>query len=507
MASVYTSGFKEAYVLYVDHEGHVAPLSRCYHATASRRLSSSIDDKHPPSTVTEVDSAFCPQCLSFYDAATAATLGYCPKVTCKRCPVCTSVLSLAFENNKCFYVCGYCTWTSEKCGLTVDMRKFATGGAITKETMAKATERMGKWLEEKEGKGDGPAQNHYRAMLDALDEIGKTEVRRKNHTGLIGQAPLSKKPNLPWSIETLEDSIRQKQEQAAEIKTVGGFKTKPITKSRTLDSSLGKVSVESLFLQKARPTASLSDLLPLRIPLRARKSRRCRAELAEGRPGILVKPKLNPLEGDSSLRTGHGQWWKKDSGAVNVIPKLTVQRHSTNGDKAHSFLLKVANPTLGTVNLRLGRSTYQGEPTWDDKTVRTTELTHVLVDSLRRTYLDAKLNTGVTPSLETSNVVTLDSVDDTFLDIGRSEIPKAVTSWKAPESVSKTQINIVASKGDSAWLEVNVNETVEGDVPAIPLSLEIEVGNGSWESSLVKPRTDSDGPDYVCFDVVLLWKT
>jgi hypothetical protein len=57
--------------------------------------------------------------------------------------------------------------------------------------------------------------------------------------------------------------------------------------------------------------ATRQDLLPLSIPLRVRTSRRCRAELAEGRPGILVKPKLNPLEGDSSLRTGHGQWWKK----------------------------------------------------------------------------------------------------------------------------------------------------------------------------------------------------
>ena len=44
-------------VLYIDHQGHPGPLSRCHHATASRRLSSSID-RHPPSTKTEVDSTY-----------------------------------------------------------------------------------------------------------------------------------------------------------------------------------------------------------------------------------------------------------------------------------------------------------------------------------------------------------------------------------------------------------------------------------------------------------------
>jgi hypothetical protein len=35
-------------------------------------------------------------------------------------------------------------------------------------------------------------------------------------------------------------------------------------------------------------------------------------ELSKGKPGILIKSKINPLDGDTtSSRTGHGQWWKK----------------------------------------------------------------------------------------------------------------------------------------------------------------------------------------------------
>ena len=65
---------KEGYVLYVDHALHPAPLSMCYHATGARRLSSAVD-RFPPATLTEVDSAYCPQCLSYHDASSAARLG------------------------------------------------------------------------------------------------------------------------------------------------------------------------------------------------------------------------------------------------------------------------------------------------------------------------------------------------------------------------------------------------------------------------------------------------
>ena len=73
VASVYIR-MKEGYVLYVDHEKHPAPLSMCYHATGARRLSSTVD-RYPPATLTEVDSAYCPQCLSYHDAASAARMG------------------------------------------------------------------------------------------------------------------------------------------------------------------------------------------------------------------------------------------------------------------------------------------------------------------------------------------------------------------------------------------------------------------------------------------------
>lgn len=126
-----------------------------------------------------------------------------------------------------------------------------------------------------------------------------------------------------WSVNSLEASMKQRMEALTE-----GYSSKlslPVQRISldgdgdddlppVMEDSMNGVSHAAIQLQTLnRPDfiKSRTEMLPLPIPLRPRNSRRCRAELAQGRPGILLKPKLNPLEGDSSLRSGHGQWFKK----------------------------------------------------------------------------------------------------------------------------------------------------------------------------------------------------
>jgi dynactin-4 len=310
-----------AFVLYVDHQGHPAPLSLSYHATASRRLASSIN-RHPPSTVTEVDSAYCPQCLTFHDANSAATMGYCPKSSCRLCPLCNSVASIAVEESECFYKCGLqsCNWTSRECSLvksvTVDSE-----GVISKEDLEKASAELATQLTVRTEECNKPSAEHFTTMLKTLEGMAKEQVkgqRSKLHYSTNTSATARRGLDGPegWSVESLETSLQTRRDifSASVGEQVGGQDSQaiPLDQEQLLQESLQEKSVQSLFLQGvARQANSANDLLPLPIPLRPRKSRRCRAELAEARPGILLKPKLNPLEGDSSLRTGHGQWWKK----------------------------------------------------------------------------------------------------------------------------------------------------------------------------------------------------
>jgi len=316
------------YVLYVDHQGHPAPLSECFHATASRRLSSTVDRQHRPSTVTLVDSAYCPQCLSFHDASSAAQLGYCPKPTCVQCPLCTSVvtcLKLLDEHNNhqpvFVYSCGRCSWNSSHCNLSV---AAAAGDEVTKEQIISAVAELAEQLKaRREGSGGKAAEEYYKQMIGAWENIVKPMPRSSsNSTVNILFRPPKIVEEEYWSVESLEASTKKKQDALSAAASENILSTVPLQhisleEEPALDPALQDQPVNSFFLQGLHNTAgvkSMTDLLPLAVPLRSRKSRRCRAELAEGKPGILLKPKLNPLEGDSSLRTGHGQWWKKVRG-------------------------------------------------------------------------------------------------------------------------------------------------------------------------------------------------
>lgn len=435
-------------------------MGRCYHATASRRLSSSIE-RHPPSTVTEIDSAYCPHCLSFHDAASAAQLGYCPKIICQQCPECQSVANITIEAEQCFYICGFCDYNSQSAGLVVPS---AAGGDIEAATAA-----LGQLLERK--RSDEAQNVTFQSTLQKLEGVAVEDLRRKKNPNHIYKD--QSEGNLrAWSMEALNDSLETKAKQQPSSKGLGELlseKTVPTTKFS---------SVTSMLLSP--------DRLPLPIHLRPRKSRRCRAELMEGRPGILVKPKLNPLEGDTSLRSGHGQWFKKDSSAILVVPRVTIEKQD-----GEALLLRVHNPTLGVVKLSFGPSKYQGEPIFEDTASRTTQLKHVLVDSLRNTTIDsATLDTSF--QLPTSEVVSLEAVEDTFLDLGKGvQLPKEVQAWSAAASHGW-----VAQEADKAWFSL-----VAGSSECIALSVTMAVTKGSWESSLIKSAGKDDA---VTFDLVVL---
>ena len=194
--------------------------------------------------------------------------------------------------------------------------------------------------------------------------------------------------------------------------------------------------------------------LPLQIPVLPRKSGRCLAELAEGRPGILVKPKLNPLEGDTSLRSSHGQWFKKDSSAMLVLPRVRFERHY------HSAVLyRVNNPTLGSIKRSCETSNYAGEPVFDNTIERTPHLKHVLADSLRNTIIDHVVLDS-TFRLPPSDIISLDAVEDTFPELGGNvvQLPDAVLSWTCDK------LGWIAQQGYQAWFGLLYNSDASDEL-------------------------------------------
>jgi len=351
----------DSFVLYYDHAGHLAPLSQCFHATASRCLSS-LSGKHPPTTTTLVDSAYCPQCLLFHDAATAASYPFC--TTCHKCPLCQSVASVAMEhsnastdantNTTVLFKCGYCSWTSKECQLTVRMDDILTGhdnatGELndknqTNKTLLKAQEELILLLKSRKTELESESTHHYNTMLNALEKMALEKEKSKAKTTATNTYSSEQKRQLygPWSLQSLEATIQKtRHDMVARKQTIIGGQPLTLVQStmeQTMDESLSTITTTTLLLQ-ATASTDISGLLPLPMPLRPRLSRKCRAEIRNERPGILVKPKLNPLEGDSSLKTGHGQWWKKDASAIHVIPKVAIVKtiqgmNATTGNTA-----------------------------------------------------------------------------------------------------------------------------------------------------------------------------
>lgn len=227
----------------------------------------------------------------------------------------------------------------------------------------------------------------------------------------------------------------------------------------------------------------------------------------------------------------------QDSSAIHVIPRVHVARHHTalvtnDEDKTlcnkHAFLIKVANPTLGTVRLRFVESNYVGEMDyWNDDgrqvagTTATQLFTNLLVDTLTQTACRVKLKPDLASTLGSTKTVELLSAEDSIIELGVNarDTPEPVLNWDPDAivenldsdsgAVVSSSMRVVAQSASDAWFELVVREIIEGPsspakATAIPLAVEVDLGNGSWESSLI-PVKEGVGNDKVTFDLVLVW--
>lgn len=316
-----------------------------------------------------------------------------------------------------------------------------------------------------------------------------------------------------WCWKNIEQSLSDKKKELDSPYTHDKEGADPATITIESKSNDGK-STEKIITTPQQIAAQMaittttpqfrSDLFPLPVPYRTKVSRRCRAELAEGRTGILIKPKLNPLEGDSSLRAGHGQWWKKDSSAVHVVPRVQLCRHGSDPTKQkYAALLKVKNPTLNMIRLRLSGWSVASE---DDEGMSSPpidcrELQNVLLEPFAESFVHGHLCTPkVVASLTPTDFFVLDPADDPFLDIGKGqeEDPFGVRSWDAMSTIAfgdggASHLRVAATRGDTALIELVLcltpaDERASSGYLGVPITMQIEVGNGSWEASLIKRR-------------------
>jgi hypothetical protein len=227
------------------------------------------------------------------------------------------------------------------------------------------------------------------------------------------------------------------------------------------------------------------------------------------------------------------------------MPRVRCVQQYERSTNCRVLLLKVTNPTLSLVRLRFAASSYVGEMDWENDTSTTsvtsvagkerTALLHdLLVDERSQKHVNVKLETEILKNLATSESVELLSVEDSFIELGGKsrDIPQVVQDWKPGQEgssgvcatpPSSSAIRLVACSSSTAWFELTIcclQQQADSDeqtklagrmsaaaVPAVPLALQIQLGAGLWDSSLIQPLSTADAPeteDWLTFDLVIV---
>jgi len=179
----------------------------------------------------------------------------------------------------CFYQCGGCGWTSKSCGLSVPV----PGSEPGRVEIAKAAEDLLVYLSEHR------SIQQQQSVTEAHEQLTKEWGQWRTRSS---EAPRHADE---WSIETLDTKLKTVADNLAADHTNYELPSlyKRVTIQDILKQELSSASegstddgTRSLISYQMQPSALNSkDILPLLIPLKPRQSRRCRAELADGRPG------------------------------------------------------------------------------------------------------------------------------------------------------------------------------------------------------------------------------
>lgn len=205
------------------------------------------------------------------------------------------------------------------------------------------------------------------------------------------------------------------------------------------------------------------------------------------------------------------------------MPRIGVVKHDTKGNY-RVLLIKVTNPTLGPVRLRFTSSSYKGEMDWYDYTKKNPIIPDLVVDDLFQVYMNLELQSGLTAEMKQTESVELLSAEDSFIELGgkSTEIPDQVKNWQVEDFARgdsagdnnndrESAMRLVASSASTAYFELALANaagpaTRENHSVAVPLTLQLETGNGSWESSLIQKVSGGENDaDWVSFDLVITW--
>jgi hypothetical protein len=159
---------------------------------------------------------------------------------------------------------------------------------------------------EREREQLGDAADAFASLLKKYGEKSKTQLASSSKGARSSQFAR-------WTMESLTEKLN-----SAALSPGGSMDFSPTAPADYLNEYVDSTAAEKL--QGSYYQGSKNIMLPLRVPLRLKRTVRCRRDVNQGRMTILVQPKPGPLEGDSSQKV-RGTWWVKDSSAIHEVPR------------------------------------------------------------------------------------------------------------------------------------------------------------------------------------------
>eukprot|EP00941_MAST-03F_sp_MAST-3F-sp1_P005811 g5811.t1 len=395
-------------ILYSSVSGKLYPLEKLLFCPncrdGARIVSPSLQD-----SIVEIVSYYCPVILENYPSIDAASLNYrsSKAFECPECGNNLTIVTKG-ENNLFSFRCSYCRWSSSNpsgfcrylssCETGEEVKQLpSTLPSLTGDSYDDLVEKLMKM--EKENNVTNAFQSLKKFYKEKRSKLSmKSSVQFSKKTG-GSSSFISAHRNLPlgrasfnygtrswatgssnsgryklkrnsqrnssrnnrsmkgiWKVDDVEEWRKNINDNLAkppkldvpDIFEKGGKVNDKLESEKHL---IAEKDISHLTCLHERLCYSLdqpifrSKLFPQRKLLRVKCARRCRACVADGRPGILVQPEISPQHGDSSFRTSVGNWHKKQSLAWSYLPHLRIISFD-NSMEEQAVILRLSNPTV-----------------------------------------------------------------------------------------------------------------------------------------------------------------
>ncbi|CAH0492269.1 unnamed protein product [Peronospora farinosa] len=363
-------------VRYACKCGHLAPVSSLFFSETCEKLVC----RAPGCSVEEFESYYCRN-LAVNLPSKEASMYQNRSSRCFSCPECENTLSTAFHESKqrFFLLCAHCRWDSLKLELVDDDPDALIMTVITRERQM-VQEDVFQTL-----------HSYYSIISSSLSNDGTTAALSSSSEAVFGNSSSlelladsmkelqrehqMKKFRLQrmeemggWKYDQAIAKVQEKEQwlleqrrehqwpeltkQLAALKTHGMSwkketpeKTREMLENLAQKRDMGQVStLHQRLLNPLDQSREVDNLFPSRPLLRVKRTWRCVDSIQRGTAGILVKPQISPMSGDSSLPIS-ASWFKKANLAAQYVPVVTFQQLPyRNAGGSIECVLLVENP-------------------------------------------------------------------------------------------------------------------------------------------------------------------